>query len=320
MGTSEIINKNKNDSNKIDNKGKKSEKMNRNEINNSTEINKISNRIEENTIQSSDKDSINFFISKVSKAICKITTETSEGNINGIGFLLKFFINQEEFYCLISNEHVITKDAIKNKNMIYITYDNGLKGAYKRLDEQKRYIKSFSDIDLDITVVEILDEDNISKDYFLLPEFECRVNNELINKEIYVTHYLNDNNLKVTRSLIKEINKSGLTHQTSLEPGSSGCPIFLKDRTSILGIQKEGSKDQTENYGDFIYPAINIIKDNIIKKRNQGKYLDGKYIWEDGKYYLGEFQNNLPNGKGIKYYSNGSILYDGNFVNGKFEG
>ena len=37
-------------------------------------------------------------------------------------------------------------------------------------------------------------------------------------------------------------------------------------------------------------------------------------------YYFGEFKNNLPNGKGIKYYSNGNILYDGNLINGKFDG
>ena len=28
----------------------------------------------------------------------------------------------------------------------------------------------------------------------------------------------------------------------------------------------------------------------------------------------------MPNGKGIKYYSNGNILYEGDFINGKFEG
>ena len=55
-------------------------------------------------------------------------------------------------------------------------------------------------------------------------------------------------------------------------------------------------------------------------KRNNCKYIERKYIWDDNKYYIGEFRNNLPNGKGIKYYSNGNILYEGNFINGKFEG
>ena len=35
--------------------------------------------------------------------------------------------------------------------------------------------------------------------------------------------------------------------------------------------------------------------------------MNGKYIWRDGKYYIGEFKDNIPNGKGIKYYKNGNI-------------
>ena len=78
--------------------------------------------------------------------------------------------------------------------------------------------------------------------------------------------------------------------------------------------------NKNDRYANFIYPAVNIIKDDIRKIRNKGKYVDGKYIWVDNKYYVGEFSNNIPNGKGIKYYPNGNLLYEGNFVNGKFDG
>ena len=49
------------------------------------------------------------------------------------------------------------------------------------MGSKKRYIKSFTDIGLDITVVEILDENNISKGYFLFPELESVINDKLIN-------------------------------------------------------------------------------------------------------------------------------------------
>ena len=39
-----------------------------------------------------------------------------------------------------------------------------------------------------------------------------------------------------------------------------------------------------------------------------------------GKYSIGEFKNGLRNGKGTVYYSNGKIMYEGDFVNDKFEG
>ena len=137
---------------------------------------------------------------------------------------------------------------------------------------------------------------------------------------IYIPQYAEGKELKNAKGIIKEINKYEFTHLASTLRGSSGSPIFLENSIRVIGIHKAGSTVKLENYGDFIYPAINIIKEDIRKKRDKGKYIDGKYIWEDNKYYIGEFKNNIPNGKGIKYYSNGNILYDGYFVNGKFEG
>ena len=45
-----------------------------------------------------------------------------------------------------------------------------------------------------------------------------------------------------------------------------------------------------------------------------------KKIYENGNYYIGQFLDDLRHGKGILYYKNGNIKYDGNFVKDKFEG
>ena len=119
---------------------------------------------------------------------------------------------------------------------------------------------------------------------------------------------------------IKDINDYKFTQLPNTLKGSAGSPIFLERSNLVIGINKESNKVSLENYGDFTHPAINITKEGIRKKRNTGKYINGKYIWEDKKYYIGEFKNSIPNGKGIKYYSNENILYDGYFINGKFEG
>ena len=107
-------------------------------------------------------------ISNVSKSICKIKIGKSLRTIYGTGFLLRFHIEQESFYCLISNEHVISKEIINNKNKIFIKYDNEYKSATIQLDSNIRYIKIFIDINLDITIIEIIEEDNICKDYFYI--------------------------------------------------------------------------------------------------------------------------------------------------------
>ena len=51
-------------------------------------------------------------ILKISKSICKIKIETKSGIISGSGFFLKFYIDQELFYCIIFNNHEITDDMI----------------------------------------------------------------------------------------------------------------------------------------------------------------------------------------------------------------
>ena len=288
------------------------------------ELNDIneSNKIKECTSQSSsnlNEEDSDFL--KVSKSICKIKIDTVNGTKKGTGFLLSFYIEQERFYCLMSNENVIKKEVLNNNNInIYISYDNELKSTIINLSNNKRYKKSFTDIDLEITVIEILNGDDISKDYFLHPESEEKINNELINKSIYIPQNSNGEDSMIVKGSIKEINKNEFAYLATTEQDSSGSPIFLENGIRVIGMNKEGNSYQNEKYGDFIYPAINIIKEDIRKKRNNGKYINEKYIWDDDKYYIGEFQNNLPYGKGTKYYSNGNILYEGDFINGKFEG
>ena len=56
---------------------------------------------------------------------------------------------------------------------------------------------------------------------------------------------------------------------------------------------------------------------NYINDMPEGK---GKFVHENGEYYIGEFQNGLRNGKGTIYYKDGKIYYEGDFVNGNGEG
>ena len=40
------------------------------------------------------------------------------------GFLIQLFKQEKKFYCLMTNEHVITKEMIKQKITIDIFYDS----------------------------------------------------------------------------------------------------------------------------------------------------------------------------------------------------
>ena len=120
-------------------------------------------RIKECIIQNISKpfEDLDANFMKVSKSVCKIEIQIQSKIIIGTGFFLQCWIYQEPFYCLMSNEHIIENDIINNKNDINIYYDNEFKIINIKLDTSKRYIKSFIEEGLDITVIEILEEDNI---------------------------------------------------------------------------------------------------------------------------------------------------------------
>ena len=286
-----------------------------------TETNEIIKRINECVIESSPFRNINKDYYELSKSICKIKIELENEKgiiIKGTGFFLHFVVCGEYFNCLISNEHVIRRDLININTIINILYDNEKRVANIKLNIKERYIKNFKDEYLDITVVEILEKDNIPSNYFLN---EGHISNDRLNdSEICVLGYPESGELKMSMGIIKKINNYEFTHLASTKKGSSGSPIFMEKSGLVLGIHKQRNNKGNENYGDFIYPAIKIIKKDLGDKIFIGKYVDGKYIYENHRYYEGEFKNNMPNGKGKLYDKNDKIIYEGDFIEGKYEG
>ena len=44
-------------------------------------------------------------------------------NGSGTGFLIKLYNDKKEFYCLMTNEYIVTKEMINLKEKINIFYD-----------------------------------------------------------------------------------------------------------------------------------------------------------------------------------------------------
>ena len=87
-------------------------------------------------------------ILQASKSLCKIHMQ---GKLSS-GFLIKFFKVQEDFFCLLTNEHCITKDMIAKKEKFFFYFDNETETREIVLDTDERFIKDFRDIGLDSTV------------------------------------------------------------------------------------------------------------------------------------------------------------------------
>ena len=260
------------------------------------------------------------YIAVAAKSLCFIETP------NGIasGFLIKFMKNNEDFCCLMTNEHIVEKELVENKESIIFYYDNKKERREIILDKGNRYIKHFkNDLTIDATVVEILPEDYIPNDYFLIPD-NYYMNNfgKLKGKEITILQYPSEKytDAKYSTGKLTEIfgddgNKYEFSHLASTLHGSSGSPIFLKiDTVKIIGIHKSGGG--LKNFGDFIGPIYEYFKyfyQKIYKSLDlpfiNTKIKDGfgKYIYENGDYYEGEWKNYLRNGAGKLFNKNGKI-------------
>lgn len=88
----------------------------------------------------------------------------------------------------MTNEHVIDKETIESSKKIEIFYDNEFKRIEIDLNKNERFIRDYKYMNIDLTVVEIIDKDNIHEDYFLLPDLEyLNGYSQYENKEIYTT-------------------------------------------------------------------------------------------------------------------------------------
>ena len=97
----------------------------------------------------------------VAKSVCKIRIDTNHGSFCGSGFFLKFLINRKFYHWLVTNEHVITKKMINNKNTIQVWYNVEDNNINIKLDPNERYIKTFKEYKVDATAIQIINKDDI---------------------------------------------------------------------------------------------------------------------------------------------------------------
>ena len=254
-------------------------------------------------------------IMKVAKGTVKIELDNDKGVASG--FFLKLERNNKEFYCLMTNAHVITKKMITNQEKIKIKYDNETKEINLELNEKERIIFCFMDFGIDITIIEIIPKDGIKdKTYFLNPNTENNYE-EFIGKNIQIIQFPDGKKLSKSEQKITErFTKIDYMfyHNASTIEGSSGSPIILKDDDKVLGIHKGGIRGKKKNVGIFIGIILDVIKEY---KRNG----EGKDYYEDGKIkYEGNFVDDEYDDEKGKFYDESGNKYEGKFTKGKKNG
>ena len=110
----------------------------------------------------------------------------------------------------MSNEHIISRDIIDKNGKINIIYNNEKEITQIKLTKD-RFIKDYKDIGIDATIVEILNKDNINKDFFIPPKNYNNNNydyKELENKKIYIPQFPKGKNPHLSEGKLKKINQN----------------------------------------------------------------------------------------------------------------
>ena len=238
----------------------------------------------------------------------------------GSGFLLKFIRNYKPFYCLMTNQHVISPYLVQNKSEILVKYDNEMFSILLKLDREERIIFCFEEVPMinaDVTLVEIIPKDNIQEQYFLMPNIDYSYLPNFI-QNIKVVQYPLGRFLSVSDGRILGLyipNKIYFFHNASTQGGSSGGPIVLDGDDKVIAIHK--GTNYTSNIGIFIKNIVLMMqgfkKNGKYKEfysngnlKYEGNFIDdeyndnnGQFHFENGNIYIGQFKDGQKHGKGI---------------------
>ena len=229
-------------------------------------------------INETDTKHANTIPESSSELIFNSITRIEYGDKIGTGFFMKIVIKDKIFKFLVTCEHVVTEEMIKNKTKINIYYGKKNFEINKiiELNEKERYIKDFK-VSLDITLIQILKSDNIPENKFLSPDLNYRNGYHFYrDKSFYLAgyphleekdgiHHLEQMKERcISSGKITSFNEYEFEHSLDARSGSSGSPICLINNKCIIGIHKHGNKKEPINYGTF----IGIVLDEIEKDKN----------------------------------------------------
>ena len=228
---------------------------------------------------------------KLYNSIVRINFTLNGNNIiYGTGFFLKIRLKEKIIKFLITCNHIINEsnviEAIVTK--LYYGKVNKEKKLEIKLDRNERYIKCF-DKPLDVTLIEIIEKDNIKEDKFLMPDFSYKNGyNIYINENFYLAGYPQNNSNENERSIssgkiIKILDNSEFEHTLDTDHGNSGSPICLGSNLLVVGIHKQGHTTRPINYGTFLGYILDILeKEEKFENKKETKVLNN-IIFEDFK-------------------------------------
>ena len=233
------------------------------------------------------------------KSVCFIKAKNSAGT----GFLIKLLIPsiKQTIYGLITNNHVIHSDFIKNNKSfsIYLNQcpedSDSIDSIHYNISLDENYFIFTSEL-IDITFVQLPNIYSKNPDFIFLDPCDCNCHN---NELIYVFQYP-ETIFSFATGFIESSVGYNYFHKASTNVGSSGAPLINKNM-KVIGIHKSGLPSKNVNVAtniNIVNYAINTLYNknyiNDIKKARASP----KELSDDEKKELikhGLKETSLPN-------------------------
>jgi len=169
-------------------------------------------------------------LDQMKNMLCKIYIKE---DFKGTGFFCKIPYNGNLLPIFMTNNHIINESILTSEQNITISMNNKFKKI--ELEDKIKYTNK----DLDITIIEIKEKDEI-KNYLDLDENILEKNNiTYLKTSIYLLHYPGNNNIEVSYGIIKEReNEYDFNHICDAGKYSSGGPILNLSNNKLIGMHK----------------------------------------------------------------------------------
>jgi V8-like Glu-specific endopeptidase len=217
----------------------------------------------------------NIILEQMKKCICRIENK----NGSGTGFLCYIPYKNKILEVMMTNNHIINEDIIKNNKSIEILLNDNKEKKIINIEKRKIY----TSIKYDTTIIPINSEEDKINNFLEIDEEIFNSNNNIYNKSIYILQYprinLGEQKASVSYGILKNIqDEYNIIHYCYTEHGSSGSPILNLLNKKIIGIHKENVKKYNYNRGTYLkYPIIEYINNIYLNKKRNNNKID-KYL------------------------------------------
>ena len=236
-------------------------------------------------------------------SIVKIVKKT----LIATGFFMKIKLNGIVKRFLFTCFHVISDKDIEKEITINIYYGPKDKESHKSIDlnKSKRFMKAYNRENEDVTLIEIVEEDGISEDKYLIPDLNYLYGFErYIDKNFFLAGYpKNHDGRCVSSGRIIDICDYKFIHKLFTQPGSSGSPI-VNNYLDVIGMHQWGQELLHQNGGIFIGKILDNLKGSSAFS-NKSRYFHLNYHLNDNNINNNNYKNlNRNSNNFAKKYKN----------------